>query len=186
MNHDLKRYCERLANIERERAELAADAKEIKQEIKSAGFDVTLANKIVRLMLMEDEKRKEALEQIELFDTYLSATGLLHSSDDESAEQISPQPAASRSVQNEGERKQGSDQEAQKAEDHKPLLAGAAQADAKMPDPSNFVTDTEAGEETVTSVDPAPVPDDTSKLQPLDDDAWLRKRFPEKYQGATP
>ncbi|CAH1657646.1 conserved hypothetical protein [Hyphomicrobiales bacterium] len=185
MNTDLKRYCERLANIERERADLAADAKEIKQEIKSAGFDVTLANKIVRLMLMEDSKRNKALEQIELFDAYLSATGLLYSSEPEPEIPNSPRPAVPPSVQNEGEGNQGLDQVAQKAEDCKPLSAGAAKAGVVSPDPSNFVTDAGEGEETATSVDPAPVPDAPKNLQALDDDPWLRKRFPKEIQGVA-
>ncbi|CAH1678130.1 MAG: DUF2312 domain-containing protein [Cryobacterium sp.] len=186
MSRDLRRYCERLANIERERAELAADAKEIKQEIKSAGFDVTLANKIVRLMLMEDVKRKEALEQIELFDTYLSATGLLRSSDDEIAEQISPRPAVSPSVQNEGEGNQGLDQVAQKAEDCKPLSAGAAKAGQHSPDPSNVVTDAGEGEGAPTSVDPAPAPDVRKPLPPVAIPKYMRDRFPDKYPEVSP
>ncbi|MBS7698587.1 hypothetical protein [Chelatococcus sp. YT9] len=97
-----------------------------------------------------------------------------------------PQPAQPPSVQDEAEGNQGLDQAAQKAESVHSLSAGAAQAGSKKPDPSNFVTDTGEGEEALASVDPAPVPDATKPVQPLEDDPWLRKRFPEKYQEATP
>ena len=76
-NAELRSLCERIAKLEADRAEIAEQIKEVKTAAKDNGFDVSLIAKTVRLINMEEAKRKKALEQIELFDTYLSAAGLL-------------------------------------------------------------------------------------------------------------
>jgi uncharacterized protein (UPF0335 family) len=76
-NAELRSLCERIAKLEADRAEIAEQIKEVKGAAKDNGFDVALVSKTVRLINMEAAKRKKALEQIELFDSYLSAAGLL-------------------------------------------------------------------------------------------------------------
>lgn len=74
---DLRRYCERLAGLEDQKAETAKEIKELKESAKSDGFDAALIARTVRLMRMENEKRKKAIEQHDLFDFYLHAAGLI-------------------------------------------------------------------------------------------------------------
>jgi len=69
--------CERLVRMEDEKAEIAKDIAITKAAAKNDGFDPALIAKTVRLMRMEGEKRKRALEQHDLFDTYLHAAGLI-------------------------------------------------------------------------------------------------------------
>ena len=188
---EIRQFVQRIERLREEVDHLNADVKEVYAEAKARGYDKTALGKVVMIRRAR-AKNPDAFEALDAnVEMYLAAADGTPSrthayAREATPTQISPQPAASRSVQNEGERNQGLDQVAQKAEDHKPLSAGAAPAGVHAPDPSNFVTDTVAGEGVAVSVDPAPVPDDTSRRHPLDDDTWLRKRFPEKYQGATP
>lgn len=189
--NEIRQFVQRIERLREEVDQLNGDVKEVYAEAKARGYDKTALGKVVMIRRAR-AKNPDAFEALDAnVEMYLAAADGTRSrthayAREETPTQISPQPAASRSVQNEGERKQGLDQVAQKAEDHKPLSAGAAPAEVHAPDPSNFVTDAGEGEEAATSVDPAPVPDGRNKLQPLDDDAWLRRRFPEKYQGVTP
>jgi uncharacterized protein (UPF0335 family) len=77
MNARLHEICERIARLERERKELAAEIAQIKKDAKDEGYDTALITKTVRVMNLSPKKRQEALEQHELFDSYLSAAGLL-------------------------------------------------------------------------------------------------------------
>jgi uncharacterized protein (UPF0335 family) len=77
INAEIKSYCERLLHLEQERKALAADIADIKKEAAGKGYDKALINKTVSLMLKDADKRQKALEQHELFDTYLIAAGLL-------------------------------------------------------------------------------------------------------------
>lgn len=79
----LRHICERLVALENDKAEISAEIKETKDAAKSDGFDAALITKTVRLLRMEEEKRKKALDQHSLFDVYLHANGLL----DEKAEE---------------------------------------------------------------------------------------------------
>ncbi|WP_427902276.1 GapR family DNA-binding domain-containing protein [Methylobacterium fujisawaense] len=74
---DIRSYVDRLVRIETERRELAKDAKAVRDEAKSAGFSPKLIATCVRIMLMEAEKRAEALSGHEELDLYLSAVGLV-------------------------------------------------------------------------------------------------------------
>lgn len=74
---ELKRICERIARLENEKAELADEIKLAKKSAKDDGFDAGLITKTVRLMRMEQEKRRKELDQMNLFDTYIHAVGLL-------------------------------------------------------------------------------------------------------------
>lgn len=75
-NNQLHDICSRIATLEGERAEVATQISEIKAQAKSDGFDPALIAKTVRIMLMEGEKQKKALDQHDLFDSYLNAVGL--------------------------------------------------------------------------------------------------------------
>ena len=77
MNSDIRSRCEAIARLEQQRKELAAEIKELKATAKADGYDVSLITKTVSLMLKDADKQKKAIEQHELFDTYLNAVGLL-------------------------------------------------------------------------------------------------------------
>lgn len=73
----IRSICVRIARLESERKALAADITEIKTEARGQGFDTALIGRTVRIMLLAGAKRQAALDQHELFDTYLGAAGLL-------------------------------------------------------------------------------------------------------------
>jgi uncharacterized protein (UPF0335 family) len=75
-NNKLNETCTRIAALETQRAEIAAEIKAIKSDAKSDGYDPALIAKTVKLMMMEADKRKKALDQLNLFDSYLNAVGL--------------------------------------------------------------------------------------------------------------
>jgi uncharacterized protein (UPF0335 family) len=77
MNAALHDICTRIARLETERKELAAEVAAIKKDAKEQGYDAGLITKTVAIMLKSGKKQREALEQVELFDTYLNAVGLL-------------------------------------------------------------------------------------------------------------
>lgn len=76
-NAALRHICKRLIDLEQQKAEIAEEIKITKEAAKSDGFDPALVAKVVKLMLMEEGKRKKALEQLEMFDSYLVASGVL-------------------------------------------------------------------------------------------------------------
>lgn len=69
----LKSFIDRIERLEDEKAELAADIREVYAEAKSAGFDVKTMRKVVRLRKMDEGDRRE--EEL-LLDTYLAALGM--------------------------------------------------------------------------------------------------------------
>ncbi|MBL4589027.1 MAG: DUF2312 domain-containing protein [Alphaproteobacteria bacterium] len=69
----LKAFIERIERLEEEKSALAEDIKEIYAEAKSTGFDVKTIRKVVALRKMDEEKRREADE---LLDIYRTAIGL--------------------------------------------------------------------------------------------------------------
>lgn len=77
MNAELKALAERIARLEDDKAEIASDIRDLKAEAKAQGYDPTVLAKVVRVMRMEEDKRKKLFEQAELFDTYLAGVGLL-------------------------------------------------------------------------------------------------------------
>lgn len=83
MTHtELNAICKRIFDMEEDRKELASEIAKVKKDAKDSGFDTALIAKTVRIMLLNGRKRKEALDQHELFDTYLSAVGLISGFDD--------------------------------------------------------------------------------------------------------
>lgn len=78
MNAELNEICTKIARIEAERKELAAEISAIKKAAKDKGYDVALITKTVGILMKSGKKQKEAIDQVDLFPTYLNAVGLLH------------------------------------------------------------------------------------------------------------
>jgi uncharacterized protein (UPF0335 family) len=73
----IRQFAERIVRLEEERKALASDIKDVKAEAKAAGYSPKLVATCVRIMLLEVEKRAEALAGHEELDLYLSAVGLV-------------------------------------------------------------------------------------------------------------
>lgn len=73
----LRHICERLVRLENDKAEISDEIKQTKKNAKDDGFDAALITKTVKLMRMESEKRQKELDQLNLFDSYIHAVGLL-------------------------------------------------------------------------------------------------------------
>lgn len=69
----LKSYIERIERLEEEKSAIASDIKDVYGEAKGVGYDVKTLRKIVRLRKMDEEKRRE---EDELLDLYRAAIGL--------------------------------------------------------------------------------------------------------------
>ena len=69
----LKSFVERVERLEEEKAVLAEDIKEVYAEAKASGFNVTAMRKVISLRKMDEQKRRE---EEELLDLYKSAVGL--------------------------------------------------------------------------------------------------------------
>lgn len=70
----LRSIIERIERMEEEKANLAADIKDIYAEAKSNGFDVKALREIVRLRKKDDHKR---MEEEAVLATYMSALGMI-------------------------------------------------------------------------------------------------------------
>lgn len=69
----LKSFILRIEKLEEQKASVSDDIKDVYGEAKSTGFDVKIIKQIVKLRKMEDDKRREAEELLEL---YMSAIGM--------------------------------------------------------------------------------------------------------------
>ena len=69
----LRSFIERVERLEEEKAELAADIREVYAEAKGDGFDVKTMRQIVRLRKLDSSDRAE---QEALLDLYKAALGL--------------------------------------------------------------------------------------------------------------
>lgn len=69
----LRQYIERIERLEEEKAGLAEDIRDVYAEAKSAGFESKIMRQIVKLRKMDNQKRQE---QEELLELYKSAIGL--------------------------------------------------------------------------------------------------------------
>jgi uncharacterized protein (UPF0335 family) len=69
----LRSIVERVENLEGEKAEIAADIRDVYTEAKSNGFDAKTIRKIVALRKKDPEKRQE--EDV-LLDAYMFAMGM--------------------------------------------------------------------------------------------------------------
>lgn len=69
----LKSFIERIERLEEEKAALMEDIREVYGEAKSVGFDVKIMRKVVSLRRMDNDKRRE---EEEILDLYKVAVGL--------------------------------------------------------------------------------------------------------------
>lgn len=69
----LKSFVERIERMEEEKANIAADIREIYAEAKGNGFDIKILRALIRLRKMEPHEREE---QDALLDLYKSALGM--------------------------------------------------------------------------------------------------------------
>ena len=69
----IKSIVERVERLEEEKAAIAEDIKEIYGEAKGSGFDVKALRQIVKIRKMDEQKRREEQEILEI---YLSAIGM--------------------------------------------------------------------------------------------------------------
>ena len=70
----LKAFVERIERLETEKADLAADIREVYAEAKGNGFDVKALRTIIKLRKMDAHDRQEAETILE---TYMQALGML-------------------------------------------------------------------------------------------------------------
>jgi len=75
-NSEVRAIAERIARIDEEIAERQSDRKDVLTEAKSSGYDPALIGKVAKLIGMEQEKRRKALDQHDLFSNYLDQAGL--------------------------------------------------------------------------------------------------------------
>ena len=67
----LRAFIERIERLEEEKKALTDDIKDVYAECKGQGFDTQIIRKIVSLRKMDENKRKETEELIELYKTAL-------------------------------------------------------------------------------------------------------------------
>lgn len=63
----LKSIVERIEKLESDKAAVGEDLKEVYSEAKGTGFDVKIIRQIVRLRKIDEEKRRETEELLELY-----------------------------------------------------------------------------------------------------------------------
>ncbi|WP_022697879.1 DUF2312 domain-containing protein [Euryhalocaulis caribicus] len=68
----LRSFIQRIERLEADKAEIAADMKEVYAEAKSMGFDTKIMRQVVRLRKMDQQDRSE---QESILDLYLHAVG---------------------------------------------------------------------------------------------------------------
>ena len=64
---DLSQFVERIERLEEERSNIAADIQETFKEAKSLGFDVKALKTVIKLRKMEEGKRQEEEEMVNLY-----------------------------------------------------------------------------------------------------------------------
>lgn len=69
----LKSLVERIEKLEEEKSAIGTDIKDVYGEAKSTGFDTKTLRKLIRLRKLDEEKRRE---EDELLDLYRAAIGL--------------------------------------------------------------------------------------------------------------
>ncbi len=68
----LKSFIERIERLEEEKKAIADDIKEVYAEAKGNGYDVKIMRKIVSIRRLDENKRRE---EEEILDLYLAALG---------------------------------------------------------------------------------------------------------------
>ena len=69
----LKQFIARIERLEAEKAELAADIREVYAEAKGVGFDTKIMRQVVRLRKLDSQDRQE---QDAILDLYRQALGM--------------------------------------------------------------------------------------------------------------
>ncbi len=72
-NDRLKSFIERIERLEEDKANIAADIKDVYAQAKADGFDTKAMRQIVKLRAKEDHERKE---EEEMLDIYKHALGM--------------------------------------------------------------------------------------------------------------
>ena len=72
-NNQLKTYVERIERLEADKAELAADIKEVYSEAKAYGYDVKILRKVIALRKKPEAERSE---EEALLETYMKQLGM--------------------------------------------------------------------------------------------------------------
>ena len=75
-NSEVREYAERIARLQQQVDEIASDIADVKTEAKGKGYDSALIAKVARLINLEADKRKKALDQHELFGSYIEQAGM--------------------------------------------------------------------------------------------------------------
>lgn len=65
----LKSYVERIEKLEEEKANLAADIREVYSEAKANGFDTAVMRKLIALRKMDEQDRSELDELLHVYKT---------------------------------------------------------------------------------------------------------------------
>ena len=69
----LRSFIDRIMRLEEEKANLSEDIKEVYGEAKGVGFEPKIIRKIIRIQKMDNEKRRE---EEDLLDLYMTAIGM--------------------------------------------------------------------------------------------------------------
>lgn len=69
----LRLFIERIENLERDKAEVAEDIKDVYVEVKAMGYDAKIVRQLIRLRKLAENDRRE---QQMLLETYAAAIGL--------------------------------------------------------------------------------------------------------------
>lgn len=76
----LRQYIERIERLEEEKANIAADIRDVYAEAKGNGFDPKIMRQVVRIRKLDAHERDE---QESMLDVYKAALGMLPDLDDE-------------------------------------------------------------------------------------------------------
>ena len=75
-NDKVRSFIERIGRLEEQKAEFAGDIRDVISEAKSDGHDVKALRAAVRIWRKDAAKRKAALDELDVLDTYLAQVGL--------------------------------------------------------------------------------------------------------------
>jgi uncharacterized protein (UPF0335 family) len=78
----LRSFVERIERLEEEKAAVSEQIREVFAEAKGTGFDVKTIRQVLKIRKLETQER---MEQEELLDLYLTALGMVSSSEAEAA-----------------------------------------------------------------------------------------------------
>lgn len=68
----LKSFIERIERLEEEKSSISSDIKDVYGEAKGTGFDAKTMRRLIRLRKMDEEKRREEDELLELYRAAIS------------------------------------------------------------------------------------------------------------------